>query len=33
MMFKRSDLGQLPEYLLFGLKRHMPWRALTFNNR
>jgi len=26
MMFKRSDLGRLREYLLIGLKRGMPWR-------
>jgi len=27
MMFKWSDLGRLPEYLLIGLKRGMPWHA------
>jgi len=32
MMFKWSDLGWLREYLLIGLKRGMPWRALAFNN-
>jgi len=29
MMFKRSDLGRLREYLLIGLKRGMPERALV----
>jgi len=33
MMFKCSDLGRMPEYLLIGLKRGMPLRASTFDNR
>jgi len=33
MMFKWSDLGRLPEYLLIGLKRGMPWHALAFDNQ
>jgi len=33
MMFKWSDLGRLPEYLLIGLKRGMSWRVLVFNNQ
>ena len=33
MTFKRSDLGQVCEYLLIGLKRDMPWRALAFHNQ
>jgi len=32
MMFKRSDLGRLREYLLIRLKRGMPWRILAFDN-
>jgi len=33
MMFKWSDLGRMPEYLLIGLKRGMPWRVLAFDNQ
>jgi len=33
MMFKWRDLGLLPEYLLIGLKRGMPWHVSAFHNQ
>jgi len=33
MVFRWSDLGRMPEYLLIGLRRGMPWSVLPFDNQ